>query len=58
MMMVDLSHFDSLFDIGFAIYFAYPVLQEARQRLDADRIQLAKNLDAITNTHISTWASA
>ena len=27
MMMVDLSHFDSLFDI-FAIYFAYPVLQE------------------------------
>ncbi len=57
-MMVDLSHFDSLFDIGFAIYFAYPVLQEARQRLDADRIQLAKNLDAITNTHISTWASA
>jgi hypothetical protein len=55
--MVDLANFESLFDIGFAIHFAYPVLQEARERADADRLQLARDLDAITNTHISTWAS-
>lgn len=55
--MVDLTHFESVFSTGFAIHFAYTLLQEYRARTDSNQTMLIQSLDDRTGSHISEWAA-
>jgi hypothetical protein len=55
--MTDLRHLESVFEIGFAIHFAYPLLQEIYQHAIADEVRKLKDLDLVTGIRVTTWAS-